>query len=93
QLMKAILPSAKNAPRAGRSWVRVLQGPLRAPGHQMKLELPAGNGRKPIRVGKAPDGLDVAWYELDGHGEPGRNGGEPGALWLMITDKGDANGT
>jgi curved DNA-binding protein CbpA len=93
QLMKSILPTAKNAPRAGRTWVRVMAGPLREPGQPMKMQISSGSGRTPIRIGEPPDGLEFAWYELAGHGEPGRNGGEPGALWLMITDKGEANGT
>lgn len=92
-LMKSILPSAKSAPRAGRSRVRVLAGRQLEDGRTLLLPAAPGSGRRSVRVGKAPAVRDIAWYELDGLGEPGRNGGEPGALWLMIIDKGETDGT
>lgn len=92
-LMKSILPSAKNAPRAGRTWVRMVSGRSLEEGKPLLLPASPGGGRKTVRVGKAPAGPDIAWYELEGLGEPGRNGGEPGTLWLMIIEKGETDGT
>lgn len=93
QLLKSVLPSAKSAPRAGRSRVRILGGRQLEEGKPLLLASSPGSGRRSVRVGKAPAALGIAWYELDGLGEPGRNGGEPGALWLMIIDKGETDGT
>jgi curved DNA-binding protein CbpA len=89
RLLKAVLPTAKNAPRSGRSWIQAVPVPERgreADG-TFKAHPPHGGGRRPLRIGKPPDGQAVSWYEIEGHGEPGRNGGEPGDFWLMIIDR------
>jgi hypothetical protein len=57
----------------------------------MTVRSPAGDLRPPIRVGARP--AAASWYEVEGAGEPGRNDGQAGTLWMMIIDKGDMHGT
>ena len=84
RLLKSVLPSARSAPTAGKTWVQAatLHKPIR----------PAGGGRAPVLVGRPPEGKPISWYELEGLGEPGKNGGEPGTLWLMIIERGATHG-
>lgn len=97
RLMKSVLPSARNAPRAGKTRVQpVLPGQPGATsdaGGKIRINRGGGGLRNPLVVGVPPSARAVSWYELEALGEPGKNGGEPGALWLMIMNKGERDGT
>jgi curved DNA-binding protein CbpA len=84
RLLRSVLPTARNAPRAGKTWVQAASA---------RKPVPTGVGRlSQVQVGIQPEGQKVAWYELEGLGEPGKNGGEPGTLWLMIIEGGATHG-
>lgn len=94
--MKAMLPSAKNAPRAGRTLLRtvVVQAKGSGPEGAGRIGISAGAARlRPVSIEAPPAGSPVSWYQIDGLGEPGKNGGEPGSLWLMILSRGETDGT
>ena len=96
RLLRALLPAARNAPRAGRTRVRAVStgqpGVAVDAAGKMTLARGGADPREPLRIGQTPEWASPFWYELEGQGEPGRNGGEPGTLWLMIIDKGEKDG-
>jgi curved DNA-binding protein CbpA len=97
RLMKSVLPSARNAPRAGKSWIQAVvpgrSGAEADVAGRLRVDRAGSGYRIPLLVGLPPAARAVSWYELEGLGEPGKNGGEPGALWLMIMDGGENDGT
>ncbi len=96
RLMKSVLPTARSAPRAGKSWIQpVVSRPAESgvvAGGKTSVIRAVGGLRKTLVVGVPPARRAVSWYEIDGLGEPGKNGGEPGTLWLMIMGGGEKNG-